>query len=75
MPIRTLNDPDDWPIRYIAISSDVTRQDLRSWLESQRDGLDLTVDAEPGALSSVEIESVVEDHVARLQVRPLEGDV
>lgn len=74
MPITMLSDPDGWPIRYVAITTDVTRANFRAWIEEQPPGIDLTVKLEPGALSSGEVRAVAEDHVSRLDIRLSEDD-
>lgn len=74
MPIKMLSDPDDWPIRYVAITTDVTRAGLRAWIEEQPPGIDLTVQLEPGALSSGEVRAVAEEYVSRLDIRLAQGD-
>ncbi|WP_130014804.1 hypothetical protein [Serinicoccus sediminis] len=74
MPIRMLSDPDDWPIRYVAITDDVTSAGLRAWIEEQPAGIDLTVQLEPGALSSGEVRAAAEDRVSRLDIHLPQGD-
>lgn len=74
MSIKMLSDPDDWPIRYVAITADVTREGWRTWIQDQPPGLDLTVQLEPGALSSGDVRAIAEDHVSRLDIRLSQGD-
>jgi hypothetical protein len=73
LTIRTVTDetdPDGWPIRYIALTPDVTKLDLATWASTQPKGVRVTVEAaDEGVLSRADIIDVLQPQVSAVEVR------
>ncbi|GAA1141345.1 hypothetical protein [Ornithinicoccus hortensis] len=66
--VTSEDDPEGNPIRYVRLSTDVTKVELSTWADSLPGNARLTIESRSSELSRTEIVDVVSPHVTSVRV-------